>query len=89
MASPTPASDARSSAPDRNAMSRHSLSPLIADWKRYLCRRCGIKFQRGFFDHRIRDTENFNAQCQYVRENPVRAGLVRRPEDCLWFYPRI
>lgn len=67
----------------------HSLSPLIADWKRYLCRSYGIKFQRNFFDHRIRDTENFNAQCQYVRENPVRAGLVRRPEDWPWFYPRI
>jgi putative transposase len=67
----------------------HSLSPLIADWKRYLRRTYRIKFQRGFFDHRIRDTKNFNAQCQYVRENPVRARLVRRPEDWPWFYPRI
>jgi putative transposase len=67
----------------------HSLSPLIADWKRYLCRTYRIKFQRNFFDHRIRDTENFNAQCQYVRENPVRAGLVRTPQDWPWFYPQI
>jgi putative transposase len=67
----------------------HSLSSLIADWKRYLCRTYRINFQRNFFDHRIRNTENFNAQCQYVRENPVRAGLVRSTEDWPWFYPRI
>jgi putative transposase len=67
----------------------YSLSPLIRDWKRYLCRTYRINFQRGFFDHRIRNTENFNLQWQYIRENPVRAGLVSNPEDWPWFYPRI
>jgi putative transposase len=67
----------------------YSLSPLIRDWKRYLCRTHRINFQRDFFDHRIRNAENFNVQCQYVRENPVRAGLVEKPDEWPWFYPRI
>jgi putative transposase len=66
----------------------YNLSGLVADWKRFLRRTYPIKFQRGFFDHRIRNTENFNLKCQYVRANPVRAGLVRRPEDWPWFYPK-
>ena len=41
----------------------YCLSGLIADWKRSLCRTYQIGFQRGFFDHRIRDTENFDLQC--------------------------
>ena len=67
----------------------HNLSGLIQEWKRYLSRTHRIRFQRGFFDHRIRNTENFNLKCQYVRDNPVRAGLVRRSEDWPWFYPKI
>ncbi|HEY9510122.1 MAG TPA: hypothetical protein VIV82_09705 [Verrucomicrobiae bacterium] len=42
------------------------------------------KFQAGGFHHRLRDGENYSQKWQYVRENPVRAGLVERPED--WLY---
>ena len=37
--------------------------------------------QRGFFDHLIRNTESYAQKWDYVRENPVRAGLVSRRED--------
>ena len=38
-------------------------------------------FQRGGFHHRLRDGESYSEKWRYVRENPVRAGLVERPED--------
>ena len=34
-------------------------------------------WQRGFFDHIIRSGESYSQKWDYVRENPVRAGLVR------------
>ena len=58
-------------------------------WKRFLTRSYRLKFQRNFFEHRIWNSENFSAYCQYVRLNPVRAGLVIRPEDWTWVYPRL
>ncbi len=39
------------------------------------------KFQDGGFHHRLRDDESYAQKWQYVRENPVRAGLVKTPEE--------
>jgi len=33
-------------------------------------------WQRGFFDHVIRNSESYSQKWDYVRENPVRASLV-------------
>ena len=33
-------------------------------------------WQRGFFDHVIRNSESYLQKWDYVRENPVRAGLA-------------
>ena len=41
-------------------------------------------WQRGFFDHLLRSAESYGQKWNYVRENPVRAGLVAQPED--WPY---
>ena len=41
-------------------------------------------FQAGGFHHRLRDGGNYAPKWQYVRENPLRAGLVARPE--VWPY---
>ena len=38
----------------------------------------------GFHDWTIRDAVDWNAKAQYIRLNPVKAGLVERPED--WPY---
>ena len=38
-------------------------------------------WQRGFFDHLIRNTESYAQKWDYVRENPIRAGLVNTTED--------
>ena len=37
--------------------------------------------QREFFDHLLRSHESYDAKWLYVRENPVRAGLVEKSED--------
>ncbi len=44
----------------------------------------GNVWQREFFDHVLRSDESYSEKWNYVRENPVRAGLVPRPED--WKY---
>ena len=41
-------------------------------------------WQRGFFDHLLRSDESYGQKWNYVRENPVRAGLVTNAED--WPY---
>ena len=43
------------------------------------------KFQAGGFHRRMRDGESYAQKWQYVRENPVRAKLVARPEDWSYF----
>ena len=41
-------------------------------------------WQRRFFDHVLRSDESYEQKWNYVRENPVRAGLVTNAED--WPY---
>jgi putative transposase len=41
-------------------------------------------WQRGFFDHLLRSDESYSQKWNYVRENPVRAGLVSKAAD--WPY---
>lgn len=41
-------------------------------------------WQKRFFEHHIRDEVDFNAHVQYCWINPVKHGLVDRPED--WPY---
>jgi putative transposase len=65
----------------------HDITELVKSWKRYLARTYRLPFQRNFFEHRIRNHETFYAHCLYIRLNPVRAGLVNRPEDWPWVYP--
>lgn len=38
-------------------------------------------WQKGFFDHVLRSGESLSGKWAYVRENPVRAGLVENAED--------
>jgi REP element-mobilizing transposase RayT len=41
-------------------------------------------WQRGFFDHVLRSEESYSQKWNYVRDNPVRAGLVANAGD--WPY---
>jgi putative transposase len=64
------------------------LAGVIAAWKRHTARYTGVVWQKGFFDHRIRDHHAFEEKAHYIRMNPVRRGLVTRPDDWTHFWPR-
>ena len=38
-------------------------------------------WQKTFFDHVLRSSESLSEKWEYVCENPVRAGLVKKSED--------
>ena len=57
---------------------------VISDFKSWVAKECGVKWQRDFFDHRVRGWESAVEKGDYIRNNPVRAGLVERSED--WPY---
>jgi putative transposase len=38
-------------------------------------------WQKGFFDHILRSAESYGGKWSYVRENPLRAGLVEQWND--------
>jgi len=65
------------------------LSKFMESWKRWTRRKMaerGIAFrwQAEFFDHLLRNSESYSAKWDYVRLNPVRAGLVTTPDE--WPY---
>jgi putative transposase len=41
-------------------------------------------WQKGFSDHRIRDTDDFTAHAKYIEQNPVAKSLCVRPEEFRW-----
>jgi REP element-mobilizing transposase RayT len=49
-------------------------------------KRSGTVWQDESFDHVVRHAESMEQKIQYVRENPVRKGLVSRPEDYKWLW---
>jgi putative transposase len=66
---------------------------MLAEWmkglKRGISNACRahskrVRWQPGFFDHLIRNDESYGEKWNYVRDNPVRAGLVTIADD--WPY---
>jgi putative transposase len=53
----------------------------VSAWKQLAARRWRIKWQRDFFDHRLRNDREYSEKFAYVSENPVRAGLVAQAKD--------
>jgi REP element-mobilizing transposase RayT len=46
----------------------------------------GPVWQEESFDHVLRSQESFEEKLGYLRQNPVRRGLVKRPEDYKWLW---
>jgi putative transposase len=64
-----------------------AIEQWIAFWKRQFRRKVGPaapRFQSRGFHHRLRRDENYHQKWEYVRANPVRAGLVKNAEE--WKY---
>jgi REP element-mobilizing transposase RayT len=46
----------------------------------------GPVWQEESFDHVLRSDESLKEKCEYIRQNPVRTGLVGKPEDYRWLW---
>jgi putative transposase len=65
----------------------YEIEDWMAYWKREFRRLVGNKaprFQSRGFHHRLRNDESYSEKWEYVRQNPVRAGLVKDSDD--WPY---
>jgi len=68
----------------------YSVEQWTTFWKRRfkrILRSDAPRFQSHGFHHRLRRDENYSEKWDYVRANPVRAGLVSNPDD--WPYQGI
>jgi len=48
--------------------------------------RTGPLWQDESFDHVLRGDESLRETIEYIRQNPVRKGLVKKPEDYRWLW---
>ncbi|MBL7078017.1 MAG: transposase [Kiritimatiellae bacterium] len=55
--------------------------PIVSMWKRYQTRTLKVAWQSDFFEHRLRNDEEFRLKAHYIRMNPVRKDLVSLPEE--------
>ena len=46
----------------------------------------GPVWQEESFDHVLRSDESLKEKCEYIRQNPVRKGLVMHPKDYPWLW---
>jgi len=60
------------------------MKKVVSDLKAWLAKKHGVRWQRDFFDHRLRSWESAEEKGAYIRANPVRAGLVE--EGGAWPY---
>jgi putative transposase len=70
---------------------RGSWDSRLAQWIRVLRRHLSKSidgspphWQQGFFDHVVRRGESYAQKWEYVRENPVRGGLVTSSDEWPW-----
>lgn len=70
---------------------RHQLRDILHSWKSYtatranqLLGRSGRFWQREYYDHAIRDQEEFEHYVWYTVMNPVKAGLCVKWQDWPW-----
>jgi putative transposase len=60
------------------------LQSVVSNWKKYLSRTASIKWQKDFFDHRLRDHHQLIEKIDYISQNPIRKGLCERIEEWPW-----
>jgi putative transposase len=62
------------------------MEKTVKDWKKYVAGKLGVKWQRDFFEHRLRNHQELEEKTCYILMNPVRKGLCERAEDWVWVY---
>ena len=63
------------------------MKTVISNWKKFVAANSDVKWQRDFFDHRLRDNNELQEKTSYILMNPVRKALCERAEDWIWIYP--
>ena len=69
-----------------------AMSRVIGDWKHFHARNNGVVWQEGYFDHRLRDDERgeqLSTKVDYIRQNPVVAGLCSQAVEWRWIIDRL
>ncbi len=64
-----------------------NMSRTIGEWKHWHARRHGIRWQEGYFDHRVREDERgeqLQGQANYILHNPVVRDLCAHPDEWPW-----
>ena len=68
-----------------------ALPTFMQRWKEWTSKRMAreLKFsarvwQEEFFDHVLRSSESYSQKWDYVKDNPVRAGLVEKSDEWPW-----
>jgi putative transposase len=64
-----------------------SMRKTISQWKPWTAKQFSICWQRDFFEHRLRNDENWREKADYILANPVRAGLAKKPEGNMFGFP--
>jgi putative transposase len=68
-----------------------TLAEVVGKWKEWTAKYCRSRlgftmplWQPEFFDHVLRSSESYEEKWEYVRNNPIRAGLVESADQ--WKY---
>jgi putative transposase len=61
---------------------------VVSSWKSFTAKETGIRWQRDFFEHRLRAEESYDVKADYIRMNPVRANLCDDPDGWPHVWPR-
>ncbi len=64
----------------------HGLKGASARSVNLLMGSSGPVWQDESFDHVLRSDESLKQKLEYIRQNPVRKGLVKEPEDYKWLW---
>ena len=69
-----------------NELAGYPLGQWVGKWKAHVSRLWPFVkdqpiWQRSFWDHQLRNGDNYDVKWLYVRNNPVRHGLVSHPDD--------
>ncbi len=69
-----------------NEFQGYPLGQWVGKWKAHVSRRWPYRedepiWQRNFWDHQLRNGDSYDVKWLYVRNNPVRHGLVEKADD--------
>jgi putative transposase len=59
---------------------------VIRKWKEWTAKMINVRWQRSFFEHRLRHDESRRQKADHILENPVRKQLVLRVGDWPYVY---